>query len=544
MNHHQPPPEPIRAPRAMTCDRMESLLPLLDDGGLDAVTYAAALAHLQGCARCQRERGHYRALDRALRDRFGVSSVHLHTTEEIMRHITESANDNQISDQSTRPVAEPPRRRFAHSRSLRPWLSGLGAVAVVVLLLGMAAWLFAGRLGVGVGSHGGPPRYTFAGTHGLFASVSMISPTEGWALAQVTKSPAGSLPNTVTFYHYQNGVWTPTTLKLSQQAADTLRTGGPGGFNGTISMDSATDGWALASNFNRGSVLFHYTNGKWQEVDQGGATMGLSGIQALSAHSIWTFRSETYYESPMIYHFDGVDTWTQQTINANLSAHPRLVSLQMTSDSLGWAVVSASGDYGNPEYIVLQYAGNNTWTIHSTINAGNLGEISGLAMVSPDEGWAFGSRGNDGPSFITAGKPTTQTLFHYIHGKWQSAPLGIESAGPFVTLQKIVMRSADDGWIIAQEQNQRPGITASGIERDTILLHYDGSSWKQVAAPNVGGDASEITGVSFAGDAGWACGYVAALPDGQTIQDSDVPSYGSPMLWTYQNGAWVLYQQK
>ena len=57
--------------------------------------------------------------------------------------------------------------------------------------------------------------------------------------------------------------------------------------------------------------------------------------------------------------------------------------------------------------------------------------------------------------------------------------------------------------------------------------------------PIAGGDASAVTGMAFAGDSGWACGYVAALPDGKTIQDSDVPSYGSPMLWTYQNGGWV-----
>ncbi len=102
----------------------------------------------------------------------------------------------------------------------RPWLSGLGAVAVVAVLLGMAALLFGGRLGLGVGSRGGPPRPSFAGTQGLFADVSMVSPTEGWALAQVTKTPDGkSTHNTVTFYHYQNGIWTPETVTLSAAAA-------------------------------------------------------------------------------------------------------------------------------------------------------------------------------------------------------------------------------------------------------------------------------------------------------------------------------------
>lgn len=534
-------------PQAMTCARMESLLPLLDeaapDDTLDGATYAAALEHLRGCVHCQRERERYRALDQAVRVRFGFSAIQPHMTEEIMRHIADTTHENttvsNISPgQTTAPPA--PRRRFA--RSYRPWLSGLGAVAVVVLLLGMAAWLFGGRLGLGMGAQGGPPRYTFPGVHGLFADVSMVSPTEGWALAQVAKTPSGATPNTVTFYHYQNGVWTPVPLTLSQQASK-LRAGGVGGFNGTISMDSATDGWALARNFNGGAVLFHYSNGTWQESEQTPTNPNLAGIQAISAHSVWAFTDPYSSASAGIYHFDGT-SWTQQRINADLSAHARLLSFQMSSDSLGWAVVSASGDFGNSRYTVIQYAGSNTWNVHSVINAGNLGEISGLAMVSSDDGWAIGSHAIDGPSSVTAGKPVPQTLFHFSHGKWERAPLTFGDADGFITLQKIVVRSAHDGWIIAEAQNQRPGVTASDIERHTILLRYDGSSWKQVTAPNVGGDASAITGMSFAGDAGWACGYVATLPSGKTIQDSDVPSYGSPILWTYQNGGWTLYQQK
>ena len=60
----------------------------------------------------------------------------------------------------------------------------------------------------------------------------------------------------------------------------------------------------------------------------------------------------------------------------------------------------------------------------------------------------------------------------------------------------------------------------------------------------VGGDVSEITGMTFVGDTGWACGYVAALPAGQDIQDDTLSSYGSPMLWSYHADGWTLYQQK
>lgn len=527
MNHRTP---------ALTCAQMESLLPLLDDGENDPM-YAAARDHLRTCAHCQRERGRYAALDQAVRERFGFSSVRPYATEDIMRQITErsehTGNSTQISSDPQRPY-----------HIARPWLSGLGAVAVVVVLLGMAALLFGGRLGLGVGSRDGTPHPSFPGTQGFFADVSMVSPTEGWAMAQVTKTPDGISPsNTITFYHYLNGTWTPRTVTLSAAAATMLQKGGVGGFNGVISMDSATDGWAMARNFNARSVLFHYTGGAWQEARQGPSSTTLAGIQAISAHSVWAFNDPFNSGSPAIFHFDGA-SWTQQTLNANIGAHGQILALQMASDSQGWALMKPSLDYGDPNYTILTYAGNNTWTTHSTLNAGNLGEISGLAMVSANDGWVIGQRGIDGPSSVTAGKPVPQILYHYSGGKWRSVPLHFTSGGAFVTLQKVVMRSAHDGWIIAQEQNMQPGVTAAGIEKHTLLLHYDGSTWTEAQTPDAGGDASAITGMSFAGESGWACGFVAALPNGETIQDSDVPAYGSPMLWTYQNGGWALYQQK
>jgi hypothetical protein len=533
MNHHTPA-------SAINCAQMELILPILDDGENGPVS-AAALEHLRTCTHCQRERERYAMLDQAVREQFGALPVRSHATEEIMRQITERSQHPDTTAHST-PVPGGPRHPYHVSR---PWLSGLGAVAVVAVLLGMAALLFGGRFGLGIGARGGPPRPSFAGTQGLFADVSMVSPNEGWALAQVTKTPDGkSTSDTVTFYHYQDGLWSPETVTLSAMAATTLRTGGPGGFNGDISMDSATDGWAVVSNFNQGSVLFHFSGGKWQEVQLGAPGGSLTDLQAISANSVWALSSAQYGGgAALITHYDGT-SWTPQTLNATLGNHTQIVVLQMASDNLGWALIWTGVDSSIGTYEIAQFTGNDTWSIQSSLNVGGLGELSGLAMVSSEDGWAIGQRGIDGPSSVTAGKPVPQIIYHYSNGKWHSVPLQFSGGGTFTTLQSIVMRSAHDGWIIAEEQNMQPGVTASGIEKHTILLHYDGTSWTEAQTPDVGGDASAITGMAFAGETGWACGYVAALPDGKTIQDTDVPTYGSPMLWSYQNGGWTLYQQK
>jgi hypothetical protein len=100
MNHRTPA-------SAITCAQMELLLPLLDDGENNPA-YAAARDHLRTCAHCQRERARYAALDQAIRERFGVSSVRPYATEDIMRHITErseqSENSTALSNTPRRPA--------------------------------------------------------------------------------------------------------------------------------------------------------------------------------------------------------------------------------------------------------------------------------------------------------------------------------------------------------------------------------------------------------------------------------------------------------
>src|SRR6478735_12142309 len=94
MNHRTPA-------SAIICAQMELILPILDDGENNPA-YAAARDHLRTCSHCQWEHTRYVALDHAVRERFGVSSVRPYATEDIMRHITErseqSGNSTTLSN--------------------------------------------------------------------------------------------------------------------------------------------------------------------------------------------------------------------------------------------------------------------------------------------------------------------------------------------------------------------------------------------------------------------------------------------------------------
>jgi hypothetical protein len=448
--------------------------------------------------------------------------------------------DDPIGDHAPMPDYRPHRtatstaspRRIPSARSFLP---GFGAVASVLLLIGLAAVLLGGHLRSGLRGSG-PPQYTFPGVQGLFADVGMVSPTEGWALAQVTKTAQGDRSlDEVTFYHYLDGAWTPITVKSSQDISNE----GVSGFNGTISMDSPTDGWAVAHNFNTISAVFHYAGGTWTEVPADG--FYINTLQALSPTSVWAISGSVGFGSNQqsaIVHYDG-STWTRQTIGGLPGGSvPQFSDLHMASEGEGWALAALSDDHST--YAVLRlHAG--TWSVHSTLSAGQYADFGSLAMLSASDGWVLGQKIVGDIFGNTTHVPLKQLLYHYSDGQWRDVSPHLDGDGWF-TLERIVMRSASDGWIVGTQQDAYPGATVSDYQQHTVLLHYQAGQWQQMQAPDTGTPVDAITGVAFtAASQGWAAGYVSNIPASQTVQDTDILAQASPELWTYQGGAWTVY---
>ncbi len=509
------------------CARIAALLPLLDDPQLNGKEAESARDHLAGCAYCQAQQERYRGLDHALRARYGLTSVPPRPTEEIMQHLTDHEGPVMTYPSSSRRAPTPPRVN----------LSGMAAIAAVLVIVTLTVLLFGARLGLGPGGPTGPARYSFPGTKGSFAAIAMVSPDEGWALGQILTNWDGhSALHEVTFYHYKSGKWTPVTVQTSED----FTLSGVSGFNGSISMDSPTDGWAVASNFNRFTALFRYSNGQWREV-QGPA---LYKIKAVSPSSAWALPGWAFLGSPSgpvgVMHFDGT-SWSRQPIDGIENwPNARPLDLNMLSDSEGWALFSRTLD--QTEYALAHYNGT-TWSVSNIFSTSQGTYFDALAMVSATEGWVLGEQTVAKPNGVTAGAPMLLVLRHYNHGRWTNIPLPMDG-GPYFKLDRIVMVSATEGWIAGTEQTARPGTTAANYESHAILFHYLNGQWKQVTLPQTNTAVSEITDLSFSGDGhGWAAGYVSDIPASDTVQDSDIQARGSPLLLSYQDGGWALYHQ-
>ncbi len=374
---------------AAACARFADLVPLVGDDALDAANAALVRQHLRGCASCRALEDQYTRLDSTLRQRFGLATVQRRSSEEIMRY---------IADRAPQPASNTARRVHLPRRRI---LSGLAAAASILVALGITGLLFGSRLGFGPGAHLGPARYSFPTTKGSFASISMVSPTEGWALGQILKAPDGQRSlSEVTLYHLLNGAWTPVYVPTSANFGD----GGVSGFNGTISMDSATDGWAVAHNFNRFSVVLHYTNGAWTQV----TAPDLWTVQALGPQSVWAITGLYDGRPTGLAHYDG-SAWTPQTLPVATTAQTGgVVAFHMLSDSEGWALATPDGS----TYTMLHFAGG-AWTVHSSFSAGQFSDFSAFAMVSSSEGWALGQKIAADTHGNTAHVPLKQLVYHH-----------------------------------------------------------------------------------------------------------------------------------
>jgi hypothetical protein len=207
-----------------------------------------------------------------------------------------------------------------------------------------------------------------------FGSLAMISPTEGWVgatLASDTQNAGTSTPDlTAAILHYANGQWT-------------LQSSTKGAYLASISMLSATDGWASGeAGTTAGSqhgFLLHYTQGKWTEVSPSSDTGDAGAISMVSANDGWAVSSiESDHNGPWIsylLHYNG-QQWTLVPALAFQHQVVGIKDLHMLSATEGWGVgdlMTLSGQRNSKgEWLILSVAAvmvhyhNGTWSIVPT----------------------------------------------------------------------------------------------------------------------------------------------------------------------------------
>lgn len=523
------------------CASYASLLPVLDEPAADAAQMARARAHLRGCAYCQGQVAAYDRLDAVLRRQFGFAATPRLATENIMADIEEPVSPMLYPvplDESARDPATARQHGSRPPRRNRGRLSALASIAAVLLVATLAGVIYGThtrRPTVGV-TNATPHRTVPPGSQTALKAVSMDSPTDGWALGDVSPSDNTTKP---VFMHYTGGSWR------------TVDVGFAGEFQ-SVSMVSATDGWAVGF-----GVLAHYDGRAWTLVTN---TLhgSLNAVRMLSATEGWAVGAQSYgnqdeYGLYGIMRYDG-SSWTPQAlppIPGLTSAYSvELYSLDMLSPTEGWAAGQAqvsepSSTPGPPSTytpaptdaaIILHYTGGS-WALAYELPSAQVNQIS---MGSSTDGWAIGSVESWNTSKSGPIGSATPLLLRYTGGGWATASEPRSGTATWTPGEQSVLDvSATDVWLATVNEPPNQDATTTTI----TFLHDDGSGFLPATVTLDGRQSANIAAISMLSPTeGWAVG-TAYWPRKYGVPSGAGPGYTptiTPLILHFHNGMWSV----
>ncbi len=212
-------------------------------------------------------------------------------------------------------------------------------------------------------------------TGNFMDALSMVSPTDGWAVGSSGK-----------IVHFDGTSWTnytsPTTTNLW-----------------SLDMVNADEGWAGGTL----GLMLHYQSGTWSQVAPNPGTTTIEAIQMLDANEGWAVG----YNGEILHYTGGTWSPVSSPVTTNL------LGIDMLDANEGWAVgASAAGGTS----AILHYSGG-TWSVVDSPTRNNLRDV----YVFPDgRGWAVGESpgvklymgdvfGGGTPTPTPTGAPATNT---------------------------------------------------------------------------------------------------------------------------------------
>ncbi len=134
------------------------------------------------------------------------------------------------------------------------------------------------------------------------------------------------------------------------------------------------------------------------------------------------------------------------------------------------------------------------WSIIPSPNQMGANILTGVASVSANDVWAVGGY------FVDTVGVTQTLILHWNGSEWAqvaSPNIGTDSN----TLHDVTALSANDIWAVGEY------FAGSPSAAQTLILHWDGSSWTSVVSPNVAGSGNYLSGVTAIAAADiWAVG--------------------------------------
>jgi hypothetical protein len=169
-----------------------------------------------------------------------------------------------------------------------------------------------------------------------------------------------------------------------------------------------------------------------------------------------------------------------------------LASVVAISANDVWAVGDMTISTGASNTLIEHWNGS-TWNVVASPNpSASHNDLTGVAAVNTDDVWAVGR-------FNASGEIPRTLIQHWDGGLWNT--VDSPNIGPNLNdLNGVAAISARDVWAVGQFSNRQGFL-------QTLVLHWNGQSWRPVVSPNVGTHNNVLTGVTaVAANDVWAVG--------------------------------------
>jgi hypothetical protein len=243
-----------------------------------------------------------------------------------------------------------------------------------------------------------------------------------------------------------------------------------------------------------------WTGGQPANPNDTGSGDSLSGVAMINSCNVWAVGG-TGGRTTLIEHWTGGSTWTVVPSPSPGEGLNFLTSVSGISATDIWAVGTDSNADGTVEKSLILHWNGTRWTQSPSPSPGTFNQLTGVHEISANDAWAVGTVSN-GAGF--------QTLTLHWDGTSWTQVASPSPGGQFNTfLTGVTATSGGDVWAVGDYiSSQDPSVTLL-----SLILHWDGTSWKQVDSPSPGPvGLTQLTSVAATSPTNaWAVGF---FPDG------------------------------
>lgn len=198
----------------------------------------------------------------------------------------------------------------------------------------------------------------------------------------------------------------------------------------------------------------------------------------------------------------------------NPGDHDYLSAVTVLSPSNVWAVGTWAPD--DIFYSLIEHWNGTEWTQVPSPNPGGWASepyLTGVRGVSATDIWAVGAYDDS----TTDSRRTL--ILHWNGTAWTQVPSPnpVNTHG-FNVLDGVTAPSSGNAWAVGSYQPYTSGSAdTSGSVGKSLVLHWNGTAWKQVASPNPGTRANELTAVGASSASAWAVGSYSSSTTQKTL---------------------------